>query len=182
VQREAERLSGLVHSFLTYARPAEPRAAPLALPGFLEETATAVSHGLRSAQLSVGQIPLVHVNVDADQLRQVLWNVITNADKVGESVQRRLEVRLGAAVVDNTVIITVEDDGPGVPADLRQRIFEPFFTTRPDGNGLGLATSHQLVAQNGGVMGVQAGPSLGGALFTIRFPMSVTEVAALASS
>ncbi len=171
VQREAERLSGLVHSFLTYARPAEPSPATVALNGFLEETASAASHGLRSAEIQMGPISKADVRVDADQLRQVLWNVITNADKIGESVGRRLRVRVGASVDGDTVVISVEDDGPGVPTELRQRIFEPFFTTRPDGNGLGLATSHQLIAQNGGVMGVQASPELGGALFTIRLPI-----------
>jgi len=171
VQREAERLSALVHSFLTYARPAEPRQEAIAVSSFLEETATAASHGLRMAKLTMGPVTPALVKVDSDQLRQVLWNVITNADKIGESVSKRLQVCVGAVVDGDSVVITIEDDGPGVPAELRSRIFEPFFTTRPDGNGLGLATSHQLINQNGGVMGVQTSAQLGGALFTIRLPI-----------
>ena len=113
------------------------------------------------------------VHVDPDQLRQVLWNVITNADRIGEGLGRPMRVEVGVDDAENDdVVLTVDDDGPGVPEELRQRIFEPFFTTRPDGNGLGLATCHQLVGRNGGVMGATRSP-LGGARFTIRLPRAV---------
>jgi BirA family biotin operon repressor/biotin-[acetyl-CoA-carboxylase] ligase len=84
-------------------------------------------------------------------------------------------LELGAELADDDVVLTVDDDGPGVPEELRQRIFEPFFTTRPDGNGLGLATCHQLVQRNGGVIGATRSP-LGGARFTIRLPAVATDL------
>jgi two-component system sensor histidine kinase PilS (NtrC family) len=174
VQREAERLSGLVQDFLTYARPSDPVLQCIAVRTLLDETATAVRHGLKSSTLTVPVLPDRMVRVDPDQLRQVLWNVITNADRVGQGLDRRLRVELGAEVADDDVVLTVDDDGPGVPEELRQRIFEPFFTTRPDGNGLGLATCHQLVQRNGGVIGATRSP-LGGARFTIRLPAVATD-------
>jgi two-component system sensor histidine kinase PilS (NtrC family) len=179
VQREAERLSGLVQAFLTYARPAEPRRARVSLPLALADIVTSVSHGLTASRIRLLDIGDIDVCVDNDQLRQVLWNVLTNADRIGDSIGQRLDIEVSATIDGNEVIIAVDDSGPGVPEDLRQRIFEPFFTTRPDGNGLGLATSHQLVSQNGGVMGVLRSPTLGGARFTLRFPLHAkTERAA----
>jgi two-component system sensor histidine kinase PilS (NtrC family) len=170
VQREAERLSGLVQAFLTYARPADPIPTRVALANLLEETTAAIRLGLQSADLVVVGVVDRSITVDPDQLRQVLWNVITNADRIGAGLGRRVRIEVGAHDGDdNDVLIFVNDDGPGIPEDIRQRIFEPFFTTRSDGNGLGLATSHQLVQRNGGVMGAGRSP-LGGARFTIRFP------------
>jgi two-component system sensor histidine kinase PilS (NtrC family) len=171
VQREAERLSGLVQAFLTYARPAEPVLQRVGVRALLEDTATAVRHGLQMAQLTVLPSPDWTVRVDPDQLRQVLWNVITNADRIGVGLGRSLRIELGSEARDDEVVLWVDDDGPGIPEELRQRIFEPFFTTRPDGNGLGLATCHQLVQRNGGVMGATRSP-LGGARFTIRLPLA----------
>jgi signal transduction histidine kinase len=123
------------------------------------------------AQLTVLPSPDWTVRVDPDQLRQVLWNVITNADRIGVGLGRSLRIELGSEARDDEVVLWVDDDGPGIPEELRQRIFEPFFTTRPDGNGLGLATCHQLVQRNGGVMGATRSP-LGGARFTIRLPLA----------
>jgi len=174
VQREAERLSGLVQAFLTYARPADPVLQTVQVRTLLDETAAAVRHGLQSSTLEVLALPERTVRVDPDQLRQVLWNVITNADRIGQGLGRRLRVELGAEADGDDVVLCVDDDGPGVPEELRQRIFEPFFTTRPDGNGLGLATCHQLVQRNGGVMGATRSP-LGGARFTIRLPAVRTD-------
>ena len=67
--------------------------------------------------------------------------------------------------------LTVDDDGPGVPDDIRPRIFEPFFTTRPDGTGLGLATVHQTIVQGGGSIAVEKSP-LGGARFVMKLPLT----------
>ncbi len=181
VHREAERLSGLVQAFLTYARPAEPRRVRCSVRTLIDDTTAAVAHGLSSSTVTVTDVVDADVNVDPDQLRQVLWNVITNADRMGArvdgspagagaSTDKKLVVHVSSERIDDDVIIAVDDDGPGVADDLRQRIFEPFFTTRPDGNGLGLATSHQLVSNNGGVMGVMRSKTLGGARFTLRFP------------
>ncbi len=180
VQREAERLSGLVQAFLTYARPAEPRLQRVSLRGLIDETAVAARHGLKSSTLSVSSGADVFVHADAGQLRQVLWNIITNADRMIDSVGRAGVVAVGVDVdvEEHTATMWIDDDGPGVPDELRQRIFEPFFTTRADGNGLGLATCQMLIRQNGGVIGAQRSPQLGGARFAIRLPLDASVVGA----
>jgi two-component system sensor histidine kinase PilS (NtrC family) len=74
-----------------------------------------------------------------------------------------------AAVADGGAELTVEDDGPGVPAEDRERIFTPFFTTRSDGTGLGLATVQRIVDAHGGGVTVEAAVPHG-ALFRVRLP------------
>jgi signal transduction histidine kinase len=69
------------------------------------------------------------------------------------------------------VLVEVEDDGPGIPEEIRARIFEPFFTTRATGTGLGLAVVKRIMDLHGGEVALRPGPR-GGAIFTLRFPVA----------
>jgi signal transduction histidine kinase len=66
--------------------------------------------------------------------------------------------------------IIVEDDGPGIPADQRDRVFDPYFTTKTDGTGLGLAIVKKIVVEHGGTVSVGSSDKLGGASFVVRLP------------
>jgi two-component system sensor histidine kinase PilS (NtrC family) len=169
VWREAERLSGLVQDFLRYARPAPPRAAVVPIRLVLEEVAQTALLGLRSARVEVVVEPELTGWCDADQLRQVMWNLVVNADAAIAGAGRSGVVAFRARREGAFVVIDVDDDGPGVPESARAQVFEPFFTTRPEGTGLGLATCQQLVRQNGGSLQVGEAPT-GGARFTVRLP------------
>ena len=77
-------------------------------------------------------------------------------------------VSVSAARENESVVIQVRDNGPGIsPADLR-RIFIPFFTTKAKGHGIGLALTHRIITQHGGSLTAANSPE-GGAIFTIRF-------------
>jgi signal transduction histidine kinase len=67
------------------------------------------------------------------------------------------------------VAVTIDDSGPGVKSEARDRIFEPFFTTKPEGSGLGLSIVHAIVTQHGGTIAVETAPE-GGARFVLRLP------------
>ena len=171
VHREAERLSALVGEFLTYARPAPARPQAVALNQLLDEISTNARNGLRAVDVfAVEHAGDVVAHCDPAQLKQVLWNLVTNADAVVANLNRRGRVELSCAVEGGAAVIHVDDDGTGVDLELRERIFEPFFTTRPDGNGLGLATCAQLIRQNAGHIHVDASPA-GGARFVVRLPI-----------
>ena len=113
-------------------------------------------------------IPLILA--DADQLHQVLLNLIINAqqslqDQPATAPDTRDEP-VSTALAD-VVCITVADNGPGIPAHLRARVFEPYFTTKPTGigTGVGLAVSLGIVEAHGGTLTVDC-PAEGGAVFT----------------
>ncbi len=117
---------------------------------------------------------------DADQLHQVLLNLIINAQQSlqEQPAPRRLRITSRFDVAADMVDIVVADNGPGIPAHLRARIFEPYFTTKPIGVGLGvgLAVSLGIVEAHGGTLTVDC-PSSGGAAFTVSLPVSAGAAA-----
>ncbi|MCA9517603.1 MAG: hypothetical protein KC635_21835, partial [Myxococcales bacterium] len=95
------------------------------------------------------------IRADGDQLRQALLNIARNAIDALATVTgpRSLEVALEPRA-EGGVRITITDDGPGIDPAIRARIFDPFVTGKPHGTGLGLALTHEIVAEHGGVVRV----------------------------
>jgi signal transduction histidine kinase len=103
------------------------------------------------------------------QIDQVLMNLLTNAAQaIGD---RGGTIRVSGQSRDAQVLLTVSDDGPGIPADVLPRIFDPFFTTKDvgEGSGLGLSIVHGIVERHGGQIDVDSKPGQG-TTFTISFP------------
>jgi signal transduction histidine kinase len=101
-------------------------------------------------------------------LVQVFLNLLTNA---AQAVRRGGVIRIRSRPLEGRVVVSVEDDGPGIAADVVARIFDPFFTTKPvgEGTGLGLAISREIVEGQGGELGVEA-RSDGGTVFSVSLP------------
>lgn len=167
VLREVDRINELVTQMLTLARPQVPRRAPVRLRALVHDIARLVGedHRLGCATLAVEVPEDLEATADAGQLRQVLWNLIKNAVQAAPQAA----VRIRAAAVEGGVELHVDDAGPGVPEEDRERVFELFFSTRPYGVGVGLATCRQIVLAHGGRIWVE--PSdLGGASFRVFLP------------
>jgi two-component system sensor histidine kinase PilS (NtrC family) len=171
VLREAARLDQLVTEFLAFARPAPLRRVRLDLAAVAAETLEVFEHDPASAAVALERsLASASASVDADRLRQVLWNLLLNA-RQGIVASGRPSGRIQVATGDGPSgpWLAVRDDGVGIdPAD-RQRIFLPFFSTRKDGTGLGLATTHRVIEAHGGTIDVESEPAQG-ACFTVRFP------------
>ncbi|HEX9291931.1 MAG TPA: sensor histidine kinase, partial [Anaeromyxobacteraceae bacterium] len=105
-------------------------------------------------------------------------NLVRNA--IEASRPNRARVHLGVARGRDRAVLTVADEGPGIPEDVRERIFDPYFTTRHEGTGLGLAIVKKIVLQHGGEIAAGARPG-GGASFAIALPLA-TPVTAAASA
>lgn len=148
---EIQRLEQLVTNFLAYARPAPPKLETVDLNEVVARTAKFVEAEFRAADVRLTleldpQSPTVQL--DATQFRQALLNLVVNARQV---------LGPGGAVVVRTttrdpdgVDVEVEDDGPGIPEELRGRVFEVFYSTRGGGTGLGLPIARQIVERHGG--------------------------------
>ncbi len=121
----------------------------------------------------LGTIPPIPCN--PEQINQVFLNLIVNS---AHAIASQHKEHKGRIVIRTThdadhVCCTIEDDGPGIPAHIRQRIFEPFFTTKEPGKGtgLGLSISYDIIAhKHGGTLDVQCPPE-GGTVFTIGLPL-----------
>ncbi len=167
ILREIHRLGEIVEEFLAYARPQAPERAPFDLREIMLETVDLLQGLLSTRQVGVVMVPPeppVLVRADPRQIRQVVLNLLRNA---AEASPPDGTIRLVWEAQGPTVLLSIEDDGPGVPPDRRDRVFEPFFTTKPDGAGLGLAIVRHLVEQNGGRVHLDAG-ARGGCRFTVR--------------
>jgi len=179
VLREGGRLAQLVTDFLAFARPAPLRRAAIDLAGLAAQALDAFAHDPAAEGLALERDLLgTPARCDPGQLQQVLWNLLVNAAQAlppAAPGERRGAIRVACRPTpEGGAELAVEDDGPGVAPEDRERIFTPFFTTRPDGTGLGLATVHQLVAAHGGTVAVEmAAPH--GARFVVRLPPAAAE-------
>jgi PAS domain S-box-containing protein len=111
------------------------------------------------------------VSIDGVQLKQVLLNLVQNAVQAVQGAGRSGGRVLVTVTRDaGQVVFSVDDNGPGVPREERQRIFTPFYTTKDHGTGLGLAIAHTVVSLHGGALTVDDAP-LGGARFRMVVPV-----------
>ena len=115
------------------------------------------------------------VTGDRVQLQQVILNLLLNAHEATPSGgMARVEVAVNAG----RAIVAVVDTGPGVPPELLERVFDPFFSTKERGSGLGLAICASIVQTHGGGLKA-ANREVGGAVFTVEFPLAVGATAAV---
>ncbi len=164
-----DSLNDIVQDLLVFARPREPKLAPVALAELVEGTAALLkkdpSHA--TAQVTVtGDRPTI--NADAEQLQIVMLNLLLNAAQAAGAAGH---VRVSVQSRNGLCRIAIADSGPGIPVDIRDRIFEPFFTTKHRGTGLGLPTAKRVVERHHGEITVACPPE-GGTIVTITLPVN----------
>ena len=174
--RQARRAARIVQNLLEFSRPASPQKKSIDLNSIIERTLQLHEHSLRRNQVAVDFSPradLPMVVGDANQLIQVLLNLITNAEQAIREVREsgRVQIRLGSA--GGNAIITVQDDGVGIPPEALPKLFDPFYTTkRPGGGtGLGLSICLSIVREHGGTIQADSLPG-GGSAFKVYLPTS----------
>ena len=181
---ETERLTRLVNQVLDMAKiesgHAEWHNSDVDMTALVRQAAQTTAELVREKgaqlQLAVPEQPLV-LRADADRLMQVMLNLISNAAKFVPRGQGRVSVCLRADV--DSAVVTVEDNGPGVPLDQQQLVFEKFrqggdSLNRPQGTGLGLPISRQIVEHFGGRMWLESTPGQG-ACFGFSLPLPTKE-------
>jgi signal transduction histidine kinase len=154
IVHEVRHLDHIVTDFLEYARPVEPRRETFRVQDVAEEVGDVLGGVIRSGRIrydvTCGDVQL---SADPAQFRRVLLNLVQNA--VQAQAQGGL-VRVHAAANGDGTVVRVEDEGPGIAEELRDRVFEPFFTTRQQGSGLGLSIARDLVERNGGSLSIES--------------------------
>jgi two-component system sensor histidine kinase HydH len=167
---EVERLNRAVSGLLEFARPAELSRRKTDVRALAAHTLRLVREDAAARGVAVPHAeedgPLVAL-LDPDRLSQCLLNLYLNAIEAMEN-GGELRVRSAEAAGD-TLEITVEDTGKGIPKEDLEKIFEPYYTAKPSGTGLGLAVVHKIVTAHGGHVRVESQPGLG-ARFTLVFP------------
>jgi two-component system, NtrC family, nitrogen regulation sensor histidine kinase GlnL len=124
-------------------------------------------------------ISLPEFEADAEQLTQALLNIVKNAAQALQAIPQRREIRITTRVARSVTLakrryrlalaVSVEDNGPGIPDELRDRIFYPLVSGREGGSGLGLTIAQTFVAQHNGTIECESEP--GRTVFTILLPL-----------
>jgi signal transduction histidine kinase len=171
----ATRAQRLVRELLKMARPTPPSLESVDLQQLLQ-----VAMDLERPQCAVSGIKLVaafdpalpQVKADPHRLGQVFINLLVNARQAMDSAEKGSAITVQTRRLERVVEVRFVDDGPGIPAAIKQKIFDWFFTTKPpgEGTGLGLAVSREILVSQGGNLRVEDTPQ-GGATFVLELPL-----------
>ena len=179
---EAERMKKIIGTLLEYARaprPSEPAFGSGATAGtsrpsvVIEHVGALVLPQLKKVR-AVFQTEVTTealISIEASQLQQVLVNLVQNAAQAFTN-GGTIKVTAKPLPGDIATLITVSDDGPGIPVEARAKVFDPFYTTKAPGTGtgLGLAVCKHLVATAGGSIELVDGPNGRGVEFRVVIP------------
>src|SRR5882757_7485507 len=155
IEADSHRAAAIVSSIREMTTKTLHRSALTSAEDVGQLALRLLKHDLLINEVSVTaefQDNLPEVQIDGMELQQVLLNLVRNAiDAMNSSLPEARRLRLKSSFDgQSTVLMSVQDSGPGISAADRERIFDPFFTTKPGGMGLGLAISSTLVANHGG--------------------------------
>src|SRR5207247_11120193 len=175
---ESERAARIVRSLLTFARKRQTTRAMVDVNQVIRETLALRAYEQRVTNITVLDAlaaGLPQVFADGHQVQQVLLNLMINAEQAMLAANGRgtLVVRTWHDAQQESVILEINDDGPGIPEDLQPKIFDPFFTTKEvgKGTGLGLTVAYAIVQEHGGRLRLESRPNAG-ASFYVELPIS----------
>ncbi len=180
--RETERVNRIIEELLDLSRPRQAARTEVNLGRLLNEIILLQRHAFaeKDVRFTIHLDPSIpSILGDGNLLTQLFLNLIKNA---GEAVEQAGEVIITTRIDSDyhlsapgeravpLVKILVEDDGPGIPKEQRDRIFTPFYTTKTGGTGLGLATCQKIVSDHHGLLSVKPRKS-GGTCFSVSLPL-----------
>ena len=179
VLRESERLNDTIRSFLAYARPQKFAVAQLDLGKVVTDAATLLRNSSEARDTHTVDVEVppdpVWYEADENQIRQIVWNIATNGLRaMPDGGRLLLSVETDRATAQDEVVLSVQDEGRGIPAEELDSIFQPYRSTFERGTGLGLAIVHRIVTDYGGV--IQVSSTVGvGTTVRVRLPVHPTD-------
>src|SRR5712675_1402537 len=175
---ESERAARIVRNLLTFARKRQTTRMMVDVNHIVAETLALRAYDQRLTNIRVIEAlaaGLPQVFADGHQMQQVLLNLVINAEQAMVSAHGRgvLVVRTWHDAEQESVILEVNDDGPGIPDELQPKIFDPFFTTKEvgKGTGLGLTVAYAIVQEHGGRIRLESRHGAG-ASFYVELPVT----------
>jgi signal transduction histidine kinase len=175
VLKEARRAREVVRRLLDFSRPGEGFRVRADINDLIGDVVALIHHLLhtRGVELKTDlQEDLTWIQVDRDQIKQVLLNLVHNAiQAMPRGGTLKLKTQSSSREGVSGVKMQVHDTGIGISPENMERLFEPFFTTRPpgQGTGLGLSVSYGIVTDHGGLIDVESHPGQG-SIFTVWLP------------
>jgi two-component system sensor kinase FixL len=164
-----DALSDMMGDLLLFARPPQPRLAPVDVRYLVANTVDLLNSdpALKQVRIEVEGVSPPMAG-DAELLKIVFLNLLVNG---AHAMQGRGRITVSMKADDGACQIAFADSGPGIPAEIRDKLFTPFFTTKARGTGLGLPTAKRLIEAHSGTIRIDC-PQSGGTTVTIRLPIS----------
>jgi PAS domain S-box-containing protein len=179
IERHTENCRRIVADLLDFSRSRKPglNKQPASINDIIENVLSMVRQQFLKKQINLvsdldSTIPPFFM--DSRRMKQVLLNLIMNA---GQAIGNKGNINIRTRADDTSLIIEVEDDGPGIARDIQDNIFDPFFSTKEpgEGTGLGLSVSYGIIHEHDGEIKVQSTPGHG-ARFTVIIPLSLKSL------
>ncbi|MBI3845201.1 MAG: PAS domain S-box protein [Planctomycetes bacterium] len=169
VLARTESLNKMIEDLLVFARPRAPKIARVDLLFLLREAKSLLADDPNHREVVV-ELPndAPALWVDPDLLQPVFFNLFLNAS---QAMKSRGRIRVSTSSWNDACRIAFADDGPGIPAEIREKVFDPFFTTKHRGTGLGLAIAKRVIGAHGGEIAVDCPPD-GGTTFLVTLPLA----------
>ena len=150
IEEDALRCKRIISNLLDFSRQSKMKRKPVDVNDLVQRTIALVQHeaGLRDVAIDCSHAQgLPPIAADPIQIQQVVVNILLNAL---HAVSRGGRVRVSTLAQDGAVVIRIEDNGPGIPPEARDKIFDPFFTTKESGTGLGLSICYGIIEEHEG--------------------------------
>jgi two-component system sensor histidine kinase PilS (NtrC family) len=186
VLRESERLNDTIRSFLAYARPQKFAVAQLDICKVVTDAAILLRNSSEARDTHTVDVNVpptaVWYEADENQVRQIVWNIATNGLRAMPKGGRLLlSVETDHTSPQDEVVLSVQDEGRGIPAEELDGIFQPYRSSFERGTGLGLAIVHRIVSDYGGV--IQVSSTVGvGTTVRVRLPVHATDIVPVAAA
>jgi len=168
----------MVNAFSSYAQPVRAKLAPLNVNRLLKDVIELHTSHLHEVELSLELNPnLPNIKANASALRQVFNNLIINASHALEGIAKpeiRFSTNMAAKVTGEYIDVVVEDNGSGIPEDIRESLFDPYVSSKAKGSGLGLAIVKRIVEEHSGSVWTREN-STGGTAMHLRLPINAMQ-------
>lgn len=149
--KEIHRMKNLIEELLFYSRPTKLNITEIDMDVLMEKVKHYISAKKDDIVLNLRIQPSAIIKADMDRLTQVFLNLMDNA--IGGGSKR---IDIAVEKKDNSVVVTVKDDGIGIKKEAMEKLFDPFFTTKKEGTGLGLSICKKIIEDHGGEIEIQS--------------------------
>jgi len=161
ISEEIRHIDNIVQNFLEFSRPPKLKMQQISPSVVVDLVIQLLEHRLKSYDVTIKTIrsrPLPEIQVDPEQLKEVLVNIVMNACEAMERGGKVViyEEETFVKPLGSVAVIRLSDNGPGIPESIREKIFQPFFTTKEDGTGLGLSIATRIVEEHKGWLDVRS--------------------------
>lgn len=172
LSKEVRRLDRVVKTFLDFSRPVDVKLTEVDLVAIAREVSEFTRQQAALANIHVWFEAIAEsapIRGDADMLKQAILNLVLNGI---EAMKNGGNLWLKVSREDNSVVLNVSDDGPGIPPEARDKVFQLYFTTKQRGSGIGLAMTYRAVQLHNGTINFSTEPGRGTS-FQMQFPALV---------